>query len=157
VIVEPGVADEVKEDLPFAFTPPVDGTFHEEDECVNVDIHGELHRTVDAIITLGGDGTILHAASLFSSTYVPPILSFSLGTLGFLLPFSKAPFHLPTLMIRFQRLQDCIFRHVHIKFESIKQDATNMSIYRLNSISCKYIHLKQPQWLIESRGLYKSR
>jgi len=97
VIVEPGVAEEVKEDLPFAFTPPVDGTLHEQDECVDVDIHGELHRTVDAIITLGGDGTILHAASLFSSTYVPPILSFSLGTLGFLLPFSKAPFHLPTL------------------------------------------------------------
>ena len=25
VIVEPGVADEIKEDLPFAFTPPIDG------------------------------------------------------------------------------------------------------------------------------------
>ena len=59
------------------------------------DVHGELHRTVDAIITLGGDGTILHAASLFSSTYVPPILSFSLGTLGFLLPFSTPPPHSP--------------------------------------------------------------
>lgn len=56
-----------------------------------VDVHGELHRTVDAVVTLGGDGTILHAASLFSSTYVPPILSFSLGTLGFLLPFSNPP------------------------------------------------------------------
>ena len=54
----------------------------------NEDIHAELHRTVDAIVTLGGDGTILHATSLFSSTYVPPVLSFSLGTLGFLLPFS---------------------------------------------------------------------
>jgi NAD kinase len=54
----------------------------------DTDVHGELHRTVDAIVTLGGDGTILHATSLFSSTYVPPVLSFSLGTLGFLLPFS---------------------------------------------------------------------
>ena len=53
-----------------------------------------MHRTVDAIVTLGGDGTILHAASLFSSTYVPPILSFSLGTLGFLLPFSTLPYPL---------------------------------------------------------------
>lgn len=35
--------------------------------------------------TLGGDGTILHASSLFSTTlHVPPILSFSMGTLGFL-------------------------------------------------------------------------
>jgi NADH kinase len=35
--------------------------------------------------TLGGDGTILHASSLFTTTlHVPPILSFSMGTLGFL-------------------------------------------------------------------------
>jgi len=35
--------------------------------------------------TLGGDGTILHASSFFATTtHVPPILSFSMGTLGFL-------------------------------------------------------------------------
>lgn len=35
--------------------------------------------------TLGGDGTILHASSIFSKTaHVPPILSFSMGSLGFL-------------------------------------------------------------------------
>lgn len=35
--------------------------------------------------TFGGDGTILRASSLFSTTRsVPPILSFSMGTLGFL-------------------------------------------------------------------------
>ncbi|ESZ97641.1 hypothetical protein SBOR_1957 [Sclerotinia borealis F-4128] len=40
---------------------------------------------VDMVTTLGGDGTILHASSLFSTTrHVPPILSFSMGTLGFL-------------------------------------------------------------------------
>ena len=40
---------------------------------------------VDLITTLGGDGTILHAASLFAAAdRVPPILSFSMGTLGFL-------------------------------------------------------------------------
>jgi NAD kinase len=87
--VEPGVAGEVKNELPFAFTPPSDGIL-QNFAVLNIDIHGELHRTVDAIITLGGDGTILHAASLFSSTHVPPILSFSLGTLGFLLPFSTS-------------------------------------------------------------------
>ncbi|KAL4079341.1 ATP-NAD kinase-like domain-containing protein [Scleroderma citrinum] len=42
---------------------------------------------VDLVVTLGGDGTILHAASLFSHGAVPPVLSFSMGTLGFLLPF----------------------------------------------------------------------
>ncbi|TFK51134.1 ATP-NAD kinase, partial [Heliocybe sulcata] len=42
---------------------------------------------ISLIITLGGDGTILHASSLFRSGAVPPVLSFSMGTLGFLLPF----------------------------------------------------------------------
>lgn len=40
---------------------------------------------IDLVATLGGDGTILRAASLFSlHTSVPPILSFSMGSLGFL-------------------------------------------------------------------------
>jgi NADH kinase len=45
-----------------------------------------LHRVVDFIITVGGDGTILHVSSLFKRE-VPPVLSFSMGTLGFLMPF----------------------------------------------------------------------
>ena len=46
---------------------------------------GALPMKVDMTTTLGGDGTILHASSLFSTTlHVPPILSFSMGTLGFL-------------------------------------------------------------------------
>ncbi|EEP79312.1 predicted protein [Uncinocarpus reesii 1704] len=40
---------------------------------------------VDLMVTLGGDGTILRASSFFAtSKTVPPILSFSMGTLGFL-------------------------------------------------------------------------
>ena len=40
---------------------------------------------VDAIATFGGDGTVLRAASLFKlHGSVPPIVSFSMGTLGFL-------------------------------------------------------------------------
>ncbi|KZV75979.1 ATP-NAD kinase, partial [Peniophora sp. CONT] len=42
---------------------------------------------IDLVLTLGGDGTILHASSLFKVGAVPPVLSFSMGTLGFLLPF----------------------------------------------------------------------
>jgi NADH kinase len=45
----------------------------------------KLAQKVDMTTTLGGDGTILHASSLFSkTTHVPPILSFSMGSLGFL-------------------------------------------------------------------------
>ncbi|CAF1151608.1 unnamed protein product [Adineta ricciae] len=41
---------------------------------------------IDLAICLGGDGTLLHASSIFQQT-CPPILSFSLGSLGFLTPF----------------------------------------------------------------------
>jgi NADH kinase len=45
----------------------------------------DYHDKVDLIVTFGGDGTILHAASLFTTANsVPPVLSFSMGTLGFL-------------------------------------------------------------------------
>ena len=44
-----------------------------------------FHDKVDLAVTLGGDGTILHASSLFATcSNVPPVLSFSMGTLGFL-------------------------------------------------------------------------
>ncbi|KAF8633378.1 hypothetical protein AX17_004549 [Amanita inopinata Kibby_2008] len=48
---------------------------------------GPSAEKIDLVVTLGGDGTILHASSLFSAGAVPPVLSFSMGTLGFLLPF----------------------------------------------------------------------
>lgn len=41
----------------------------------------------DLVVTLGGDGTVLFVSSLFQR-HVPPILSFSLGSLGFLTNFS---------------------------------------------------------------------
>ncbi|OUT21613.1 hypothetical protein CAS74_003734 [Pichia kudriavzevii] len=47
----------------------------------------EIVSKTDLIVSLGGDGTILRGVSLFSNTIAPPILSFALGTLGFLLPF----------------------------------------------------------------------
>lgn len=54
---------------------------------MNKSITGPHAEKIDLVVTLGGDGTILHAASLFSLGAVPPVLSFSMGTLGFLLPF----------------------------------------------------------------------
>lgn len=43
-------------------------------------------HTFDFVITLGGDGTVLFASWLFQRI-VPPVLSFSLGSLGFLTKF----------------------------------------------------------------------
>ncbi|TFK74036.1 ATP-NAD kinase [Pluteus cervinus] len=53
---------------------------------------GAHAEKIDLVVTLGGDGTILHASSLFSTGAVPPVLSFSMGTLGFLLPFHMDDF-----------------------------------------------------------------
>lgn len=52
-------------------------------------------RQVDLCITLGGDGTVLHTASLFSQdSPLPPVLSFAMGSLGFLTPFDANLFAL---------------------------------------------------------------
>eukprot|EP00297_Palpitomonas_bilix_P013179 CAMPEP_0113869128 /NCGR_PEP_ID=MMETSP0780_2-20120614/1366_1 /TAXON_ID=652834 /ORGANISM="Palpitomonas bilix" /LENGTH=370 /DNA_ID=CAMNT_0000854275 /DNA_START=143 /DNA_END=1256 /DNA_ORIENTATION=+ /assembly_acc=CAM_ASM_000599 len=50
-----------------------------------------IPTTVDLVVTLGGDGTILHSAGLFTER-VPPLLPFAMGTLGFLTPFSVKDF-----------------------------------------------------------------
>ncbi|KAG0363455.1 ATP-NAD kinase-like domain-containing protein [Gamsiella multidivaricata] len=73
VVVEPEVAHEFAGRLPFLYTIP-------DNKRV------EYTRVTDLVVTLGGDGTILHTSSLFNSA-VPPVISFSMGTLGFLLPY----------------------------------------------------------------------
>ncbi|RDW61900.1 NADH kinase POS5 [Aspergillus mulundensis] len=74
IILEPKVAEEVHSSLSFpVYTASLDRL-----PCA-------LHKKVDLSVTLGGDGTILHASSLFATCVnVPPMLSFSMGTLGFL-------------------------------------------------------------------------
>lgn len=48
-------------------------------------------HTFDFVITLGGDGTVLYASWLFQRI-VPPVLSFALGSLGFLTKFDYDAF-----------------------------------------------------------------
>jgi NADH kinase len=74
VILESKTAAEVHESLSY----PV------YTACLE-DTPNAYHDKVDLTVTLGGDGTILHASSLFATCpNVPPVLSFSMGTLGFL-------------------------------------------------------------------------
>lgn len=47
----------------------------------------EKPQTFDFVITLGGDGTVLYTSWLFQRI-VPPVLTFSLGSLGFLTKFN---------------------------------------------------------------------
>ena len=74
LIFESRIANAIHEDLPF----PVYTTSSSDPAT-------QFPNKIDLVTTLGGDGTILRAASLFSlQSSVPPILSFSMGSLGFL-------------------------------------------------------------------------
>eukprot|EP00891_Asterochloris_glomerata_P004965 jgi/Astpho2/4965/Aster-06700 len=42
-----------------------------------------LHMYIDFVVCLGGDGVLLHASYLFKRA-IPPVISFNLGSLGFL-------------------------------------------------------------------------
>lgn len=45
-----------------------------------------LERSIDLVITIGGDGTLTWAVNLFQRG-MPPVLAFAAGSLGFLTPF----------------------------------------------------------------------
>eukprot|EP00747_Dinoflagellata_sp_TGD_P196860 gnl/TRDRNA2_/TRDRNA2_67500_c0_seq1.p1 gnl/TRDRNA2_/TRDRNA2_67500_c0~~gnl/TRDRNA2_/TRDRNA2_67500_c0_seq1.p1 ORF type:complete len:327 (+),score=60.08 gnl/TRDRNA2_/TRDRNA2_67500_c0_seq1:86-982(+) len=46
----------------------------------------QLEKAIDLVVTVGGDGTLAWAVSLFRGA-MPPVLSFAAGSLGFLTPF----------------------------------------------------------------------
>ncbi|CCF56974.1 hypothetical protein KAFR_0B06770 [Kazachstania africana CBS 2517] len=81
VILQPDVAEEVYQD--FLTTANNDPN---RPHMLYSGTTDEITSKADLLVTLGGDGTILHGVSMFKSQ-VPPVLAFSLGTLGFLLPF----------------------------------------------------------------------
>lgn len=72
VLVEPDVHDVFARIPGFGFVQ----TFYIQDTS-------NLHERVDFVACLGGDGVILHASNLFRGA-VPPVVSFNLGSLGFL-------------------------------------------------------------------------
>ena len=43
---------------------------------------------IDYLVTLGGDGTLLYAAKQFNKGAVPPMITFSQGSLGFMCNFT---------------------------------------------------------------------
>ncbi|XP_059630651.1 NAD kinase 2, chloroplastic-like [Cornus florida] len=72
VLVEPDVHDLLARIPGFGFVQ----TFYSQDTS-------DLHERVDFVACLGGDGVILHASNIFRGA-VPPVVSFNLGSLGFL-------------------------------------------------------------------------
>jgi len=60
-------------------------------EAPNFEVYDPLDHPIDLAVTLGGDGTVLHLASLFKEDApMPPVVSFAMGTLGFLTPFKTS-------------------------------------------------------------------
>lgn len=57
-----------------------------DERIQKVDHDALQHCEIDFIVTLGGDGTFIHAAEAFPRA-CPPILAFAFGSLGFLTPF----------------------------------------------------------------------
>eukprot|EP00879_Flechtneria_rotunda_P007391 GHRR01007753.1.p1 GENE.GHRR01007753.1~~GHRR01007753.1.p1 ORF type:complete len:584 (+),score=189.94 GHRR01007753.1:471-2222(+) len=98
VVVEPRMYDVVvRTGLPvervFTFTKP------ETDR---------LADCVDFVVCLGGDGVILHASSLFKR-HIPPMVSFHLGSMGFLTnhPYPDYKKELHQIMYGYQSLATC--------------------------------------------------
>jgi NAD kinase len=67
-----------------------------------------LADAVDFVVCLGGDGVILHAGGLFGRS-IPPLVSFHLGSMGFLTNHAFVDFraHLRDVIYGSQRLEAC--------------------------------------------------
>ena len=96
VVIKPGDprTQQALVELAGVLTSHYDIAVHVE-AAVHESTQGRFERwssgtAVDFVVTLGGDGTVLWASSLFPDG-VPPVLSFAMGTLGFLtcFPFSS--------------------------------------------------------------------
>ncbi|CUM66974.1 uncharacterized protein PRCAT00004661001 [Priceomyces carsonii] len=77
----------------------------------------------DLIVTLGGDGTILRAVGAFLNVNVPPVLSFALGTLGFLLPFD------------FKTFQDAFKMVYESRAQALYRSRLECHVFRKNPVS----------------------
>ncbi|CAI4548913.1 AAC_HP2_G0029850.mRNA.1.CDS.1 [Saccharomyces cerevisiae] len=71
----------------------------------------------DLVVTLGGDGTVLFVSSLFQR-HVPPVMSFSLGSLGFLTNF------------KFEHFREDLPRIMHHKIKTNLRLRLECTIYR---------------------------
>lgn len=73
----------------FKITPLVEPAVKEELpelEALKEELLPLACTTIDFVVCLGGDGSLMHVNSLFKGR-VPPVIAFFCGTLGFLTPF----------------------------------------------------------------------
>ncbi|KIW21443.1 hypothetical protein PV08_02023 [Exophiala spinifera] len=89
-----------------------DPSYGERLKYWNVNLARRRPHTFDFVITLGGDGTVLYASWLFQRV-VPPVLSFALGSLGFLTKFDFDSYQ-TTLS---QAIKDGVTISLRLRFE----------------------------------------
>jgi NADH kinase len=92
VMVEPSAASELPEFRPLSLWAQQNQENRNENREENRNENQTLGDVVDCVVALGGDGTMLHVSSLFPGR-VPPLLAFSMGTLGFLAEYSMSRAH----------------------------------------------------------------
>ncbi|EDO19419.1 hypothetical protein Kpol_1002p66 [Vanderwaltozyma polyspora DSM 70294] len=132
VIVQPDVVDEISKE--FTMSPVQTPN---EPHVLFTGPEADIVSRTELVVTLGGDGTILHAVSNFNNRQVPPVLAFSLGTLGFLLPFDFQE-HKKVFDEVISSRAKCLHRtrlecHVVRKGEKA-EDARASSIHAMNDI-----------------------
>lgn len=102
VLIEPSeYASMVERNAGVSSEMPYIDTWGDEDAS-------SLHQYVDFIVCLGGDGLLLHATHIFGYA-IPPIISFKLGSLGFLTchGFENAREHLDAVINGTDELESC--------------------------------------------------
>ncbi|ODV98377.1 hypothetical protein PACTADRAFT_185122 [Pachysolen tannophilus NRRL Y-2460] len=127
VIVERDVADEILLDF---HSFPLDG--NEPPHVLYTGEPNEIIGKTDLLVTLGGDGTILRGVSLFSNTVVPPVLSFSLGTLGFLLPYDFSH-HVSAFKEVYSSRAKALHR-TRVECHIVKDNESSAGIHAMNDV-----------------------
>lgn len=84
----------------------------------------ECSGQIDLIICLGGDGTLLHATTLFQKS-CPPVLSIHMGSLGFLCPFELDSFKEYISSVLKGNVPILIRSRLRCKFEKINDTEVN--------------------------------
>ncbi|OLL27030.1 putative kinase [Neolecta irregularis DAH-3] len=116
-------------------------------------------NTFDLVVTLGGDGTVLYTSTLFQRV-VPPVLSFSLGSLGFLTKFDFSNYQ-ETLKLAFESVAislrmrfECTVSRSHINKDDKGGQKRTSSRERVFSVLNELVVDRGPQPFMTSLELY---
>lgn len=100
----------------------------------------DLHERIDFVACLGGDGVILHASNLFRGA-VPPVVSFNLGSLGFLTSHTVCSSNPACEMQTILSSHSCYDFRFMLQFEGFRHDLRAV-IHGNNTADGVYITLR---------------